>query len=103
MRIDRLLWFLRLAKSRSRAQEWVAERHIRRNGVRVTKRDQPVAAGDILTLPLGQNVLVIEILTLPVRRGPAQEAQDCYRTLDGERSVVLAGAQQDKREGRFRS
>ncbi len=99
MRIDRLLWFLRFARSRSLAQQWVSEGHIRRNGVRVTRRDQPVAAGDILTLPLRQDVLVIEILSLPHRRGPAQEAQACYRALDGGQSVVLAGGQQDKREG----
>ncbi|HSJ77831.1 MAG TPA: S4 domain-containing protein [Erythrobacter sp.] len=99
MRIDRLLWFLRFARSRRLAQEWVAEGHIRRNGVRVTRRDQAVAAGDILTLPLRQNVLVIEILSLPLRRGPAQEAQACYRALDAGQSVVLAGGQQDKREG----
>ena len=37
MRIDKLLWYLRLAKTRSIAQRLVAEGHIRRNGARVDR------------------------------------------------------------------
>ena len=82
MRLDRLLWFLRFAKSRSLAQRWIAEGHIRRNGERVTRQDQVIAVGDVLTLPLRSRVLPIEILALPTRRGPAAEACACYRPLD---------------------
>jgi ribosome-associated heat shock protein Hsp15 len=82
MRLDRLLWFLRFAKTRSAAQRWIAEGHIRRNGERVTRLDQPVLVGDVLTLPLRSRVLPIEILALPGRRGPAAEASACYRPLD---------------------
>ena len=82
MRLDRLLWFLRLAKTRSAAQRWIAEGHIRRNGERVTRQDQPIAVGDVLTLPLRSKVLPIQIVVLPTRRGPAAEAQACYRPLD---------------------
>jgi ribosome-associated heat shock protein Hsp15 len=82
MRLDRLLWFLRFAKTRSAAQRWIAEGHIRRNGERVTRQDQPIVVGDVLTLPLRTRVLPIEILALPARRGPATEAGACYRPLD---------------------
>jgi ribosome-associated heat shock protein Hsp15 len=82
MRLDRLLWFLRFAKTRSAAQRWIAEGHIRRNGERVIRQDQPIGIGDVLTLPLRSRVLPIEILALPVRRGPAAEASACYRPLD---------------------
>ena len=82
MRLDRLLWVLRFAKSRSLAQRWIAEGHIRRNGERVTRQDQAIAVGDVLTLPLRSRVLPIEILALPTRRGPAAEASACYRPLD---------------------
>jgi ribosome-associated heat shock protein Hsp15 len=87
MRLDRLLWFLRFAKSRSLAQRWIAEGHMRRNGERVTRQDQPIAAGDVLTLPLRARVVAIEILVLPTRRGPAAEARGCYRPLDGADSA----------------
>jgi ribosome-associated heat shock protein Hsp15 len=82
VRIDRLLYALRLAKSRTLAQRWIGERQIRCNGERVLRQDLPVAAGDVLTLPLRGKVLVIEVLALPRRRGPASEARACYRPLD---------------------
>ena len=82
MRIDRLLFNLRFAKSRTLAQKWIAEEHIRRNGERVTRQDLDVAVGDVLTLPLRSQVLVIELLALPARRGPGSEARACYRPLD---------------------
>jgi len=92
MRIDRLLCYLRFAKTRGVAQRWIAEGHMRLNGERVTRQDRAVSVGDVLTLPLGRNVQVIEILALPERRGPASEAQGCYRALDAGRSIAIAGA-----------
>lgn len=56
--------------------------HIRLNGKRMDKAHQNVLAGDVLTLPLARRVLVIEVIALPQRRGPAAEAQSCYRVLD---------------------
>ena len=91
MRIDRLLYALRFARSRALAQRWIAEGHIRRNGERVLRRDLDVAVGDVLTLPLHRKVLVIELLALPVRRGPASEARACYRPLDAGGANGIAG------------
>lgn len=91
MRLDRLLFYLRLAKSRTLAQRWIAEGHMRRNGERVSRQDQAVAAGDVLTLPLPREVVVIELLALPARRGPAAEARACYRPLDAGRAKRIAG------------
>jgi len=82
VRIDRLLHALRFARSRTLAQRWIAEGHIRRNGARVVRQDLDVAPGDVLTLPLRSRVLVIELLALPARRGPPAEARACYRPLD---------------------
>ena len=87
MRIDRLLYALRFAKSRTLAQRWIAESHIRRNGERVTRQDMPVAIGDVLTLPLKQKVVVIELLALPDRRGSAPLAQACYAETDAARAA----------------
>lgn len=82
MRIDKLLWFLRLAKSRSLAQQWAEAGHIRRNGRRVERSAQAVAVGDVLTVPLGVRSIAIRVLMLPVRRGPVPEALACYLRLD---------------------
>ena len=90
LRVDKLLWFLRLAKTRARAQQRVAEGHVRVNGRRCERCAAPVAAGDVLTVPLGARIAVIEVLALPARRGPAAEAQACYRMLDASGEVALA-------------
>lgn len=95
MRIDKLLWYLRLARTRGLAQDWVEQGHIRRNGQRIMRSCQHVAVGDVLTLPLPHRVLVIELAALPGRRGPAVEAQSCYRVLDaGDKLDQSAGETQ---------
>ncbi|WP_271079092.1 S4 domain-containing protein [Aurantiacibacter sp. MUD61] len=78
MRLDLLLCRLRFAKSRSLAQRWIAEGHIRRNGVRVLASDEPISSGDVLTLPIGRTLRVIAIESLPERRGPPAEARSHY-------------------------
>jgi ribosome-associated heat shock protein Hsp15 len=93
MRIDKLLHNLRFARTRGIAQRWIGEGHIRRNGARVTRLDQVIAIGDVLTLPLARKVVVIELLALPARRGPASEAQACYRALDANPAKAIGGGQ----------
>lgn len=93
MRLDRLLCYLRVVRTRSRAQALVEAGHIRRNGLRVERASQPIAPGDVLTLPLGRTVRVIAIDRLPKRRGPAAEAQTCYRELDPEGQSAIAAGQ----------
>ena len=82
LRIDRLLFFLRLAKSRSLAQKWVEQGHMRLNGVRIAHAHQAVRVGDVLTLPpispAPTGARVMTLIALPHRRGPASEAQACY-------------------------
>ena len=97
MRLDRLLWFLRLAKTRTAAQALVDEGHIRLNGHRVERTARRIAVGDVLVLPLPQGVRVIEVLALPARRGPPAEAQACYRVLDAQGGLPIAAAQDNDR------
>jgi len=95
VRLDILLFRLRLAHSRTLAQRWIGEGHMRLNGARVARQDQSIAIGDVLTLPLARGVSVIELVALPTRRGPAPEARACYRPLDagldGGRAMRIAG------------
>jgi ribosome-associated heat shock protein Hsp15 len=90
VRIDKLLWYLRLAKTRAIAQTLAEDGHIRLNARRIDRAHQKVACGDVLTVPVGTGVRVIELLTLPDRRGPAAEAQTCYRVLDGGGAFPIA-------------
>ena len=90
MRIDKLLWYLRIAKTRGLAQDMAEAGYMRINGRRIDRAHQKVARGDILTFPAGQGIRVITVLDLPTRRGPAPEAQSCYQELDAERAFPLA-------------
>lgn len=93
MRIDKLLWFLRLCKTRGGAQALVGAGHMRLNGKRVERAAQAVAVGDVLVLALPRGVVVIELLALPHRRGPASEARGCYRVLDERAANPIAASQ----------
>jgi len=87
MRLDLLLVRLRFAKSRSAAQRWIAEGHIRCNRARMVESSSMIAPGDVLTLPIGRTVKLIAVERLPGRRGPATEAQTCYRDLTLTKSL----------------
>jgi ribosome-associated heat shock protein Hsp15 len=92
VRLDKLLWYLRLARTRSIAQDMVEAGHIRLNGRRVERSHTRIGVGDVLVLPLASGVRVIEIVSLPARRGPAPEAMSCYRPLDEARNIPIAAA-----------
>lgn len=81
IRLDKLLWFLRFARSRSIAQAIVAAGHIRLDGRRVTRSSCAVHVGQTLVLPVGEHIEVVRLLALPPRRGPPGEAQACYARL----------------------
>jgi ribosome-associated heat shock protein Hsp15 len=81
VRIDRFLFFIRLAKSRTLAQSIVEEGHVRIDGKRVEKSSEEVRSGSIIALPLHDRVRVLRVLKLPTRRGPASEAHACYEEL----------------------
>jgi len=83
VRIDRFLVFIRLTKSRTLAQALVETGHVRIDGKRVTRPSDEVREGSIVALPLHGRTRVLEVLALPVRRGPAAEARACYREVDG--------------------
>ena len=78
LRIDRWLWHARFFKSRNLAAEAVRAGHVRVNGQRA-KPARDVSPGDRLAIQKGESEFDIEILTIPLRRGPATEAAGCYR------------------------
>ncbi|MEL6876743.1 MAG: S4 domain-containing protein [Pseudomonadota bacterium] len=82
MRLDRLLVYLRFARTRSRAQAMIASRSLRCNRKHVMRASHDVVTGDVLTLAIGNEVRIIEIKSLPKRRGSADEARSHYHELD---------------------
>jgi len=84
MRLDRFLWFARLAKTRSAAQALAQTGSFRVDGRRIERGHVPVRVGSTLAFVQGSRVRAIRIEKLPPRRGPAPEAQACYSDLMGE-------------------
>ena len=92
IRLDKLLWFLRFARSRSVAQAMVEAGHIRLDGRRITRSSCAVHVGSTLVLPVGERIEVVRLLSLPLRRGPIAEAQACYLRLDPPPSAAASPA-----------
>lgn len=95
MRLDRLLVYLRFARTRSRANALIDEGHLRLNGTRVLRASEQVGAGDVLTIPLGDAVRIVEILSLPERRGSPALAKSYYRDLDRSGESAIAANEHD--------
>lgn len=82
MRLDRYLFFIRLAKSRTLAQGLIEQGHVRVDGKRVAKPAEEVRAGSVIALPLHGRVRILRVTSLPPRRGPAAEARAHYEEID---------------------
>ena len=83
MRIDRLLVYLRFARTRSAAQALISAHALRRNRQHVVRPSEQARIGDVLTVAVGDSIRVIELIALPDRRGPPAHARSHYREVDG--------------------
>lgn len=91
LRIDRLLVYLRFARTRSAADALIARAAVRRNRQHVLRGAECARCGDVLTVMVGAQVKVIELLALPVRRGSPAEARSHYREVDVFHEIAGAG------------
>ena len=82
IRLDRFLWFARLAKTRSVAQAIAEAGTLRIDGRRIERSAAPVRVGNILAFPLYGKVRVLRVEALPRRRGPPDEAAALYTALE---------------------
>lgn len=81
LRLDKWLWFTRLTQSRTLAQALCESRHVRLNGRVVERSSTQVKPGQVLTLPLGEQIRVVRVEALPRQRGPYVEAARAYTEL----------------------
>lgn len=89
MRLDRFLWFARLAKTRSAAQALAEGGLLRIDGRRIDRAHCPVRPGVVVAFPCNGRVLVLRVLALPRRRGPPAEALATYQLLEPARTVPV--------------
>ncbi|MEM8957435.1 MAG: RNA-binding S4 domain-containing protein [Pseudomonadota bacterium] len=80
-RADKWLWQARFFKTRRLAAELLSAGRVRLNGAHLRKPSAQLRPGDMLTFPQGRQIRVVRVLALPVRRGPAAEAQALYEDL----------------------
>lgn len=91
-RLDKWLWFARLARTRSAAQRLVAAGRVRLNGTRVRTNAAPVKPGDVLTVTLPRAVRVLRVREPGVRRGSASAAAGLFEDLSPKLEPAAAPA-----------
>ncbi len=90
-RLDKWLWCARFLKSRADCVRLVAGGLVRLNRQPTDKPHARIRPGDVLTLPLRGDVLVVRVVQLAARRGPAPEARGLYALIDAPRDDGTAG------------
>lgn len=93
-RLDKWLWCARFMKLRANCARWVAEGGIRINRQLTDKPHARLRPGDVLTLPLANDVRVIRVLALAARRGPPAETRLLYEELAEPASPPAPGVLQ---------
>ncbi|MFN3636173.1 MAG: RNA-binding S4 domain-containing protein [Rhizobium rhizophilum] len=80
-RIDKWLFFARVAKSRSLAQDRVTAGHVSVNGQKIRQVSYQVKPGDRLDIAMPERDLVLVVKLPGERRGPYEEAKLLYEDL----------------------
>ena len=91
LRLDKWLWFARLAKSRSAAQALCESRRLRIDGRVIERASALVRAGAVVSFPKDDEVIVIKVEGLAERRGPYEEARQLYTDLTRTRDWSVTG------------
>lgn len=105
VRIDKWLWFARLAKTRTLAQKLAVSGRVRVNRRKTDNAARPVKAGDVLTIAFDSGVRVLRIAAIGSHRGPAKEAKLLYEDLspaaEAPTAAPSAGTRPTRRERRI--
>lgn len=106
-RLDKWLWYTRIAKTRTLATRLVETGKARVNRTRVTKASRTVRAGDVIALMIHEQVRILKVLACGTRRGPAAEARELYEDMSPQPTKrekaprqPAAPAQREKGAGR---
>ena len=99
LRLDKFLWFARIVKTRSLAQQLAEQGRLRIDGRVVDRAHALVRPGDVLSFALRGQVRVIRVEQLPARRGPPAEARAMYSEMDEPSAGTAAGSEPLTNEG----
>lgn len=85
-RLDKWLWFARVAKTRTQAASLVTEGKIRVNSEKVAKPGLSVRVGDVITCSARKDVRILKIKDLGESRGSAPAALLLFEDLTPPKS-----------------
>jgi ribosome-associated heat shock protein Hsp15 len=80
-RLDKWLWCARFMKARADCARLVAGGLVRINRQPTDKPHARLRVGDVLTVPLREQVRVLRVVSLAGRRGPSEEARRLYEEI----------------------
>ncbi|MCO5733478.1 RNA-binding S4 domain-containing protein [Rhizobium sp. SSA_523] len=101
-RLDKWLFFTRLAKSRSLAQDLIEAGHVSLNDQVVTQASRMVKPGDRLDLRLEHRDMTVLVKSPGHRRGPSEEARLLYEDLSSGETLHLTPFERAQRRLRER-
>jgi ribosome-associated heat shock protein Hsp15 len=91
IRLDKWLWYTRLAPTRGAARILCEARHIRVDGRVIDRAAAIVRVGQVVTMPGPDGgARVVRVEMIPPRRGPYVEAQRAYAELGARRPLTDA-------------
>ncbi|MBL4599254.1 MAG: RNA-binding S4 domain-containing protein [Rhizobiaceae bacterium] len=89
LRIDKWLWFARVAKTRTLAKKLVTNGKIRVDSNKISSASSLISCGQVLTITLERQILIYEIVELGTSRGPYIQAQLLYSDLSPKIDPVV--------------
>jgi ribosome-associated heat shock protein Hsp15 len=90
-RIDKWLWFARLARTRTLAQALAVSGGVRINREKNYSASRTVRIGDTLTIATRSGVRVLRVTAPGLRRGPPGDARLLYDDLTPPAAPAVAG------------
>ncbi len=81
IRLDQLLYYLRLFKTRGIATNAIEKGACKVNNFLVKKKNKVISIGDIVDIKNEKVIKQIKILKIPLRRGPFKEAITHYEDI----------------------
>lgn len=105
-RLDKWLWYARVAKTRTLAATLVQQGKVRVNRARTDKPGTSIKVDDVITIAVHGRVRVLKVVEPGRRRGPAVEAQQLFEDLSpattgmSPRGVTVSGGERPSKKAR---
>ena len=75
------MFYIRIFKSRNLASKFIISNRLRISGQVTQKPHKLISTGDVLSLPIEDNVKILKVVDIPNRRGPFSEALNYYEDI----------------------